>query len=275
MSTKALKTQLLAAIAMVLVASIALGSSTYAWFASNNKVTATNMQVTATTSESLVITNDTLPSATTGTITVASSDTTATALIPATHDSTWATHVTGLKYNTNPNIVSASTGLAEAGKGELSFADAANVAGGATYYKDYTVYIAASGGEMTDQDITVKIDTPTVLTTLPGATSVDFYSKTVTTTGALTPADDTFKGTLNLAGLNPTTNDGTATKTELTISDVTIPKAGSSSAIAVMMRVYVDGALKKNDNTTFVKNISVAEVAGQTVGVSFTATSHA
>lgn len=41
MSTKALKTQLLAAIAMVLVASIALGSSTYAWFANNNKVDAT------------------------------------------------------------------------------------------------------------------------------------------------------------------------------------------------------------------------------------------
>lgn len=47
MSTKALKTQLLAAIAMVLVASIALGSSTYAWFASNNKVTATGMEVQA------------------------------------------------------------------------------------------------------------------------------------------------------------------------------------------------------------------------------------
>lgn len=275
MSTKALKTQLLAAIAMVLVASIALGSSTYAWFASNNKVTATNMQVTATTSESLVITNDGLPSATTGTITVASSDTTATALIPTTHDSTWATYATGLKYNTNPNIVSASTGLAEAGEGELTFAGAENTGGGATYYKDYIVYIAASGGEMTHQDITVKIDTPTVLATLPGATSVDFYSKNVTATGALTPADETFKGTLNLAGLDPTTNNGTATKTELKISDVTIPKAGSSSAIAVMMRVYVDGALKKNDNTTFVKNISVAEVAGQTVGVSFTATPHA
>ena len=47
MSTKALKTQLLAAVAMVLVASVALGSSTYAWFASNNKVTATGMEVTA------------------------------------------------------------------------------------------------------------------------------------------------------------------------------------------------------------------------------------
>ena len=47
MSTKALKTQLLAAIAMVLVASIALGSSTYAWFANNNKVDATGMSITA------------------------------------------------------------------------------------------------------------------------------------------------------------------------------------------------------------------------------------
>lgn len=57
MSTKALKTQLLAAIAMVLVASIALVSSTYAWFASNSKVTANNMQVSATTSKNLLISN--------------------------------------------------------------------------------------------------------------------------------------------------------------------------------------------------------------------------
>lgn len=47
MSTKALKTQLLAAVAMVLVASVALGSSTYAWFASNNKVTAKGTAITA------------------------------------------------------------------------------------------------------------------------------------------------------------------------------------------------------------------------------------
>ena len=47
MSTKALKTQLLAAVAMVLVASVALGSSTYAWFASNTRVTAEGMEVSA------------------------------------------------------------------------------------------------------------------------------------------------------------------------------------------------------------------------------------
>lgn len=58
MSTKALKTQLLAAIAMVLVASIALGSSTYAWFASNSKVEAKGMSVQATTAKNLVISTD-------------------------------------------------------------------------------------------------------------------------------------------------------------------------------------------------------------------------
>ena len=47
MSIKSLKKQLMAAIAMVLVAAVALGSSTYAWFASNNTVTATDVSVTA------------------------------------------------------------------------------------------------------------------------------------------------------------------------------------------------------------------------------------
>lgn len=47
-SVKALKKQLAAAIAMVMVSAIALSSSTYAWFASNNRVTATGMQVQAT-----------------------------------------------------------------------------------------------------------------------------------------------------------------------------------------------------------------------------------
>ena len=47
-SVKALKKQLAAAIAMVCVAAVALGSSTYAWFASNNSVKAEKMNVTAT-----------------------------------------------------------------------------------------------------------------------------------------------------------------------------------------------------------------------------------
>lgn len=48
MDTKALKKQMGAAIAMVLVAAVALGSATFAWFASNNTVKAENMNVNAT-----------------------------------------------------------------------------------------------------------------------------------------------------------------------------------------------------------------------------------
>ena len=46
-SVKALKKQLAAAIAMVLVVAVALGSSTYAWFVSNNTVDATVSSISA------------------------------------------------------------------------------------------------------------------------------------------------------------------------------------------------------------------------------------
>ena len=61
MNSKAIKRQLLAAIAMVLVAAIALGSSTYAWFAANTSVTATGANVTAETPTTILIskTNET------------------------------------------------------------------------------------------------------------------------------------------------------------------------------------------------------------------------
>ena len=47
MSIKALQKQLIAAVAMVIVAAIALSSSTFAWFAANTTVTATGMNVAA------------------------------------------------------------------------------------------------------------------------------------------------------------------------------------------------------------------------------------
>ncbi len=57
MSVKALKTQLMAAVAMVIVAAVALSSSTYAWFAVNTAVEATGMNVNAKAETGLVITN--------------------------------------------------------------------------------------------------------------------------------------------------------------------------------------------------------------------------
>lgn len=58
MTTKSLRKQLMAAIAMVLVAAVALGSSTYAWFVNNAQVTATNVNVQAATAYSLLISQD-------------------------------------------------------------------------------------------------------------------------------------------------------------------------------------------------------------------------
>ena len=55
MNSKAIRKQLLAAVAMVLVAAVALGSSTYAWFVTNASVTATGVKATSTTSSNLLI----------------------------------------------------------------------------------------------------------------------------------------------------------------------------------------------------------------------------
>ena len=54
-SVKALKKQLVAAIAMVVVAAIALGSSTYAWFVSNNTVTATTTNISAQSNSAYLV----------------------------------------------------------------------------------------------------------------------------------------------------------------------------------------------------------------------------
>ncbi|MBR0062862.1 MAG: hypothetical protein IJP67_01700, partial [Oscillospiraceae bacterium] len=58
MSAKALRTQLLGAIAMVLVATLALGSSTFAWFSLNGTVTATGMHFSTQVKNNLFIAND-------------------------------------------------------------------------------------------------------------------------------------------------------------------------------------------------------------------------
>ena len=55
MNSKAIRKQLLAAVAMVLVAAVALGSSTYAWFVASGTVKATGMKVTVQTEGGIMI----------------------------------------------------------------------------------------------------------------------------------------------------------------------------------------------------------------------------
>ena len=64
-SVKALKKQLGAAIAMVTVAAVALGTSTYAWFVSNNTVTGTTASISAQSNAPfLVISNSAITTST-------------------------------------------------------------------------------------------------------------------------------------------------------------------------------------------------------------------
>ena len=55
MNVKSLKKQLVAAIAMVVVAAIALGSSTYAWFVTNNTVKATTSTISAQSNAAFMV----------------------------------------------------------------------------------------------------------------------------------------------------------------------------------------------------------------------------
>jgi hypothetical protein len=80
-NVKSLKKQLMAAIAMVVVAAIALSSATYAWFVNNATVKATGAAVKASTAYSLLISND---RSNFGTETVF--DTTLTTLVPVSTD---------------------------------------------------------------------------------------------------------------------------------------------------------------------------------------------
>ena len=72
MDTKALKKQMGAAIAMVLVAAVALGSATFAWFVSNNSVEATTSNIAAQSNSAyLVIDKTTTSTSSTGAVTSA------------------------------------------------------------------------------------------------------------------------------------------------------------------------------------------------------------
>lgn len=101
MNSKAIKRQLLAAIAMVLVAAMALGSSTYAWFASNNKVEAKGMNITAVT-EGANLEVSLSSTFTAGTISVTSTD---TAALKPTHYVTSADMTS--PYNVNMKGIAA------------------------------------------------------------------------------------------------------------------------------------------------------------------------
>ena len=102
MDTKALKKQMVAAIAMVLVAAVALGSATFAWFVNNTKVTAESVNVTAKSANTLLISHDGTAWGTTAAFASTQSQNfvpvSSTSQLSFYKDKTWTTETSG-EYN--------------------------------------------------------------------------------------------------------------------------------------------------------------------------------
>ncbi len=180
MSTKALRKELLAAIAMVIVAAIALSGSTYAWFSLNTTVKAENMQVTAVAEKGLLI-NEVATHDSASWDSLATTSQTEGVSLHATstaNTSTWyVAYSKSSSSSASASQNSASTDLTEAGYTDISTITGAAlkenvvsaVAGttakqdvyyidgdgdsaydnGEGYYAKYTYYLKSSGEEIT------------------------------------------------------------------------------------------------------------------------------
>lgn len=262
---------LVPALAMICVSTAAAVTGTVAWFAANKTVTATGMKVKAETEGSLVISNALISDTNYKQRTV-DFGSELQSLYCSTHKDASATK---LSYVSNPEDIDETTGLPLEGK-TATFADAVNGTeeGSRQYYKDYVVFVAAQSSNLT-ADLTISLiqadgsamekDETNVIN---NAISVDFYCKEA---AAAPEVSDTFLGTLNIAGQTPSDSAVGAAKTEISTTGVSIPKVGSAADYALLMRVYVDGALRDTATTTYCKNIDAAKLSEVEFGVKIVA----
>lgn len=144
MDTKALKKQMGAAIAMVLVAAVALGSATFAWFVTNNKVDATTSTISAQSNAAfMTIANGTTGAKDADTKTV-TTEVTTKPLFPATYGeedgSTKGTWMTGFGTDLDNGALSGSLAECKDPKGTATAGTtAAALAGDYILQQDYNI----------------------------------------------------------------------------------------------------------------------------------------
>lgn len=205
MSVKALRTQLIAAIAMMLVASLALGSSTYAWFTMNKSVEATGMKLKAQAEKGILINELAEVDAGTWSESAIGEDDVHSLRPASTSDLTKWWHANSRKTNTEAGVNAAGNAVDTENTVEIStgkyYSDISSIANketaaqadtnsasyvyyvdgtGATtseydegegYYVKYVYYIKSSSNEA----LTVPANqlTATVTATLQGGTALD------------------------------------------------------------------------------------------------------
>ena len=243
----------------------ALSEGSLAWFADNDKVTASGLSVNAKVSPNLIIAASAEELASdeiefsidfTG---MARKD-----MVAVTHDETVAD--TYLKYVDNPHAVNSTTGNAKDGM-TLSFKPV--LAGESEkYFVDYPVYIASAFAPLSVSSLRASIIKPVAVDdTQPyfNAMSIDFYVGEVNA--------ENFRGTTSVAdsiaeSINKPENMGI----ELLPGGATVPLNTSGDYVKVIMRCYFDGALQNPETNEAYINSYTVGTENVVISVSFSAT---
>ena len=171
METKALKKQLGAAIAMVLVAAVALGSATYAWFVTNSEVKATTSTISAQSNAAFMTIANGTEHAKTSDNTEVTTEVLTKALYPATYgeqDSTnKGTWMTGYGTKLDDGTLKSGTLKKVTADNEADGSTAAAVASDYALQQDYNIS-AKAGQKLID----LKVSGVTAATGNDGTSSL-------------------------------------------------------------------------------------------------------
>ena len=231
-----------------------------AWFADNDKVSASGLSVNAKVSPNLIIAASAEELASDEIeFSINFTDMARKDMIAVTHDETVAD--TYLKYVDNPHAVNSMTGNAKDGM-TLSFkpvlADESE-----KYFVDYTVYIASAFAPLSVSSLRASIIKPVSMDENPpyfNAASIDFYVGEISAEG--------YRGTTSVAD-----SIGSANGSVTLLAGGTVP-LNTEGYIKVIMRCYFDGALEDGAGTAYV-NSNTVKTQGVVIGVDFVATESA
>ena len=233
----------------------ALSEGSLAWFADNDKVTASGLSVNAKISPNLII--ESSADALLDDTFEFSIDFTGMArkdMIAVTHDAAVAD--TMLKFLTNPHAVNSMTGNAKDGMA-LTFAPVPATEN-EKYFIDYTVYIASAFEPLAISSLSASIIKPVSTDENPpyfNAASIDFYV-----------------GEVTAANYRGTTSVSTCAPIELFPDGTTVPLNTSGDYVKVIMRCYFDGALQNAETNEAYINSYTVGTEDIVIGVSFSAT---
>lgn len=281
MDTKALKKQMGAAIAMVLVAAIALGSATFAWFVNNTKVTAGEADVTAKAANTLLISKTNAKSWATSLkldnasleeivpVSTVGSDGTELSFVK---DTAWTTDATDNKNYAN-TFAAATAG---ADYYETSFDIKGSVAGSKLYLDKETTFKMDKGANkdmLASMRLGLVVNGKTFIYQLDGTqlasrynTSIgstsdaDGVSKAIDSTGAATAMNvDNASGSVGVIPLAETPADDNSFVTVTNDADELYKFANSGDEVNVKVYLWMEGS-DYDCNTAVVANITAQKL---------------